>query len=448
MIPPAWREGEVAVIGLGRSGTAATEWLIRHGVTVYASDAAAGDTLHVVAARLRAIGACVDLGGHDLDRIRRASAVVVSPGVPPDAPPLAAARAAAREIVAELDLAVRALPDVRTIVVTGTNGKSTTTAMIGHVLATAGVRVEVGGNIGRALIGIADLQPRPDWAVIEASSFQLHDAPHLDPTIGVLTNLSPDHLNRYASVTEYYADKRRMLQHADGQSIWVVNGDDAEVQAMMRGVPGRVLTWSREHRASAWLDGSRAVLVLHDADLLARDAFPLLGDHNVENALAAALAAQAAGVANEHIANGLRSFQSLPHRLEPVRELDGVVWINDSKATNVASARAALRGMDRPYVLIAGGRHKDEDFRTLAPLLTGCRVVVAYGEAAGKFEREIGAAVPLVTTGTLGDAVREARRRSHRGDAVLLSPACTSYDQFNNYEERGDAFKDLVRSLT
>jgi UDP-N-acetylmuramoylalanine--D-glutamate ligase len=320
--------------------------------------------------------------------------------------------------------------------------------MIGHVLSEAGVRAEVGGNIGRALIGIADLEPPPDWVVIEASSFQLHDAPHLDPTIGVLTNLSPDHLNRYASVEDYYADKRKMLQHADDASIWVANGDDREVARMMRGVPGRMVTWSLSREAAAWLDRDRGTLVLDGEDLMPRDDFPLLGDHNVENALAAALATKAAGVSLTNIAGGLRTFRSLAHRLEPVRNLDGVSWINDSKATNVGSARAALQAVTRPFVLIAGGRHKNEDFRALIPYLSGCRLIVAYGEAADKFAREVGSAMEVRTVGCLADAVREARRAALPGAAVLLSPACASFDQFTSYEERGNIFKELVRALT
>jgi len=214
VIPDAWRAGEVAVVGLARSGAAVTRWLRAQRVAVYASDLADTPHLRETAGEIRGLGAAVDLGRHDLDRIRRAAAVIVSPGVPPDAPPIAAARDARREILAEIDVAARALSGTNLIAITGTNGKTTTTALIAHVLRQAGVRAEAGGNIGRPLIELATLDPRPAWAVVEVSSFQLHDAPHLAPAVGVLTNLSPNHLDRYRSVEEYYSDKQLLFRNA------------------------------------------------------------------------------------------------------------------------------------------------------------------------------------------------------------------------------------------
>jgi UDP-N-acetylmuramoylalanine--D-glutamate ligase len=431
----------VAVVGFARSGFATTRWLKAQNVAVYASDAADTPALRASARAVQGPGIEVELGRHDLARIARARAVVVSPGVPPDAPALVAAHAAAAEVVAELDIAARALPDTRLIVVTGTNGKSTTTALIGHLLASAGKSVAIAGNIGSPLIEVALAPKAPDWAAVEASSFQLHDAPHLDPVVGVVTNLAPDHLDRYASVAAYYGDKRQLFRNATAQSVWVLNGDDPEVEALARGVAGRHRLFRLGGPADAWLDTGTGRLTVDARDLLPRDQLPLLGDHNVANALAAALAVQPAGLGVEVIAAGLTSFRGLPHRLELVREVHGVTWIDDSKATNVSSTAVALRAMGRPYVLIAGGRHKGDPYTPLAPLLAGCRAIVAYGEARERIAGDLGSTRTVELISGFGDAVRRAAALARPGDAVLLSPACASYDQFSNYEERGAAFR-------
>jgi UDP-N-acetylmuramoylalanine--D-glutamate ligase len=436
----------VAVIGLARSGRAAARWLAAHGVAVYASDTGTG--LPGVADELRAIGVDVATGGHDVDRIAQAAAVIVSPGVPPDAPSLEVARAAGVAIRAEVDLGARALPETRLIAVTGTNGKSTTTALISHLLTAAGTPCPAVGNIGRPLSDLALDRAAPPWAAVEVSSFQLHDAPHLAPAIGVLTNLSPDHLDRYPNPETYYADKRLLFRNAGDESIWVLNGDDPAVEQLANGVPGRCCTWRVGTPADAWYDVGGGALMVGDRRLLDRAAFPLLGDHNVQNALAAALAAQAAGADAAALAAGLTTFGGLSHRLEPVREVDGVLWINDSKATNLSSTRVALHAMTRPYVLILGGHHKGEPYTALAPLLeTLCRAVVAYGEAAPLVAADLEGTVPIHVAVPFPDAVATARRLAQIGDAVLLSPACSSFDQFPNYEARGATFRTLVESL-
>lgn len=436
------------MLGLGRTGDAVCRWLTDQGVRVYASDSDDREELHAVAARLRTRAVCVELGAHDLDRITRAAAVVVSPGIPPDIPVLIAARDAGVEIVAELDLAARALVDAKLIVVTGTNGKTTTTALIAHLLTTAGIDAEAAGNIGRPLIAVAARPSLPEWVVAEASSFQLHDSPHLKPSIGVLTNLAADHLNRYRTLAEYYADKRCLFQNASDQSVWILNGDDAAVRDLAEGVPGRRCWWSLDRPVDAWLDRSTNALVLDGETLLPRAGLPLLGDHNVENALAAVLAADAAGVSRQALAAGLGSFRPPPHRLEPIRETNGVLWINDSKATNVASASAALRAMDRPYIWLAGGRGKGELFAPLAPDLAGrCRRVIAFGETAVVLAAALRDTVPVEVVATLHHAVARARALADAGDAVLLSPACASFDQFRHFEHRGDEFRQLVQQL-
>jgi UDP-N-acetylmuramoylalanine--D-glutamate ligase len=389
----------------------------------------------------------VETGGHDLDRISRAAVVIVSPGVPPDAAPLEAARAAGVPIRSEIDLGAAALSSTRLAVVTGTNGKSTTTALVAHLLTAGGLPCPAVGNIGRALIELA-LEPRPPaWASVEVSSFQLHDSPTLDPAVGVLTNLAPDHLDRYPDADAYYADKRLLFRNARGASVWVLNGDDPAVLELARGAAGTRRLWRTSGPADAWFDRSAGTLMLDGKPLLARDELPLLGDHNVENALAAALVAQAAGVARDRLAPGLTGFRGLAHRLETVGTVNGVVWINDSKATNVASTVVGVRAMDRPFVLLLGGKHKGQPYTPLIPLMTPmCRGIIAYGASAPLIAADLRDSARLERVETLADAVALARQWARPGDAVLLSPACSSYDQFTNYEERGATFRALVRA--
>jgi UDP-N-acetylmuramoylalanine--D-glutamate ligase len=445
-----WRASgrEVAVVGLGKSGVAATLLLRDHQLPVYASDTATGGPYAEWAQALRSAGAEVQLGGHDLERIGRAVAVVVAPGVPPDVPPLDAAGRAGVPIYAEVDIGFLALRGTRCIGITGTNGKTTTTSMIAHVLASAGLRAESAGNIGRPLCDVARSPRQPEWLALELSSFQLHDAPHLEPAIGVLTNLAPNHLDRYRSLEEYYADKALLFRNAGAGSRWVTNADDPAVESMTRAVAGTRLRFSLAGRADAWYDRAGCRLLLGDAPLLPRAELPLLGDHNLANALAAALAAREAGCSPEAIAAGLRTFRAIPHRVEPVREVDGVLWINDSKSTNITSTEVAVAALDRPFVLLLGGRHKGEPYTRLAgPLQGRCRAVVAYGESGPVVMRDLGSHLTVVPAGSFEEVIATARRLAQPGDAVLLSPACSSYDMFKNYEERGERFRRAVEAL-
>jgi len=437
---------ETAVIGLGRSGSAVTQLLRRNGEAVYASDAGSSPALEQAATARRALGAEVDLGGHDLARIARAGLCVVSPGVPPDAPPLAAARAAGVPVRAEADVGLEALDGVPYVAVTGTNGKTTTTALVGHLLVEAGIRAVTAGNIGTPLSQVALGRIRPQAMAVELSSFQLHDMIAIRATVGVLTNLAPDHLDRYASLDEYYRDKARLFQHASSRSVWVSNADDAASRERVEGVNGTHLRFSTRRRADGWYDRDAGRLMLEGEALLPRAELGLLGDHNVANALAASLAARKMGVDALRIAEGLRTFRALPHRLEPVREVDGVLWINDSKATNIASTEVAVAAMARPFVLLLGGRHKGEPYTRLGRALArGARAVVAYGEAGPIVQQDLaGAGVSVVAAEGFDDVLQRARALARAGDAVLLSPACSSYDMFNNYEERGRRFREIV----
>jgi UDP-N-acetylmuramoylalanine--D-glutamate ligase len=445
-----WRASgrEVAVVGLGKSGVAATLLLRDHGVPTYASDTGTGAVFDEWAARLGKAGATVHLGGHDIPRITRSVAVVVAPGVPPDVPPLVAARAAGVPIHAEVDIGFLALPRTRCIGITGTNGKTTTTSLIAQVLVAGGLKAETAGNIGRPLCDVARSGSPPDWLALELSSFQLHDTPHLKPAVGVLTNLAPNHLDRYQTLEEYYGDKALLFRNADAGSITVSNLDDPAVQEMVRTVPGRHERFSVEQRADAWFDRQSNRLMLGSEALLPRSELPLLGDHNVANGLTAALAARAAGCPTAGIAEGLRTFRAIPHRVEPVREVDGVLWINDSKSTNITSTEVAVAALDRPFVLLLGGRHKGEPYtRLVTPLRDRCRAVVAYGEAGPLVIQDLGQALQVVPAGSFDEVLATARQLARPGDAVLLSPACSSYDMFKNYEERGARFRQAVEAM-
>ncbi|HEX9754613.1 MAG TPA: UDP-N-acetylmuramoyl-L-alanine--D-glutamate ligase [Gemmatimonadales bacterium] len=445
-----WRDSrrEVAVIGLGRSGAAATRLLRAHRVPVYASDSAEGADLARTAEALRGAGATVDLGGHDLGRIAAGAAVVLSPGVPPEASPVVAAREAGVEVRAELDVGLEALPDVRYVAVTGTNGKTTTTALVAQLMGAAGLDAQAGGNIGTPLTEIALRDRPPGWLALECSSFQLHDCPRIAPAAGILTNLAPDHLDRYPTLDAYYRDKALFFRNAGPGSVWVTNADDPASQDMVEGVPGTRIRFSTGARAEGWYDRAAGLLRLGAEPLLERNALSLLGDHNVANALAAALAVRsAAGAPIPALASGLASFHPLPHRLEPVREVDGVLWINDSKATNIASTEVAVAAVERPFVLLLGGRHKGESYQRLVPRLERCRAVVAFGEAGPIVARDLAGAIEVARGGEFEDVIAKARALARPGDVVLLSPACSSYDMFTNYEERGARFRALVEGM-
>ena len=452
-----WRAGgrEAAVIGLGKSGVAASLLLRREGISVYASDSAkdlsktAGSDAPKVEHRLRDAGVAFQLGGHDLERIGRAGLCVVSPGVPPGVAPLLAARDAGVPVVSELDVGYAAMPGVKFAVITGTNGKTTTTALSGHLLQAAGFRAVAAGNIGTPLAQVALEGKRPEWVALEVSSFQLHDTHDLVPTIGAVTNLAPDHLDRYATLEEYYADKDRLYRNANAASCWVLNGDDAEVQRRAAGRKGDRLRFRLGTRADGWYDREGRRLLLGDTELLARARFPLLGDHNVANALCAALIVTRAGGAPERIATGLTTFQALPHRMEPVGEVKGVLWINDSKATNVASTIVAVQAMERPFVLLLGGRHKGEPYTALAePAADRCRGVIAYGESRDLVVQDLEGRLPVIKKGSdFAEVLAAASALARPGDAVLLSPACSSYDMFRNYEDRGAQFRAAVEAL-
>jgi len=444
----------IGILGLARSGRAAAKLALRQGNDVYASDAGDTPELRVAADEISRAGGHAEVGGHSLDRLSGCDLVVLSPGVPPTAMVLADHRVATVPRISELEFAWRALRSP-VIAITGTNGKSTTTAWTAHLLRRAGFDAPAAGNIGLALSEVALRAAPPDWVVVEASSFQLADIDTFAPRIGVVTNLSPDHLDRYPTVAAYYADKARLFEHAEVGSTWVLNAEDEAVCTLPGEANGARLFFRVNTGAPA---GEQGGFVSPDGWLTirpaARDEFRLVpaselrvpGRHNQGNALAAALCALTAGADPAAVAAGLRTFTGLEHRLEHVAELAGVTWINDSKATNVDSTLVALRSMDRPTVLLLGGRHKGEAYRRLVPeLVRTVSSVLAYGEAAALIAADLGGVVPVEQLGSDFEAVIErAGEVARAGDAVLLAPACSSFDMFESYEERGRVFKERV----
>ena len=441
----------ISVIGLARSGSAAAELALSKGIEVYAADGATTEPVQDVARRLQEKGANVDVGSFDIDRILETDVMVVSPGIPPRAAPLNDARLTGMTRISEVEFASRFLTS-RVAAVTGTNGKSTTTALAGHVLTTGGVDAEVAGNIGNALSNIAIREKQPEWIVVEVSSFQLADIDTFAPAIGVVTNLAPDHLDRYESVEAYYADKKNIFRNASTDKIWVLNGDDPAVLELAGDAEGRRLSFRLDAELG---EGEHGAFLAHTGELILKvDALravlagpgdlPLLGRHNQANALAASLIAIGTGIPLRSIQEGLKTFAGLPHRLQIVGEYDGVMWINDSKATNIASTAVALQSVPRPTVLLLGGRHKGEPYTTLLPVMDRVKMVLAYGEAGEVIEKDL---LPHVAVeriyGSFEDVVTRASEFARAGDAILLSPACSSFDMFRNYEERGEAFVHL-----
>ncbi len=448
---------QVAIVGLAASGYAAAELALNRGGTVYVSDLRTDASTSTRGNELRSLGARVELGEHSVARITASQTVVVSPGIPADAPVLVALRRAGVRWISEPEFAFRFF-DGALIAVTGTNGKTTTAMLTAHLLEAAGVDVAVGGNVGIGLAppasALALRDPAPAWYVVEMSSFQLADIDAFRPDIGVVTNLAPDHLDRYESVAAYYGDKARLFDNADEDSVWVLYRDDPAVDELAGDAAGRRFyfsartsgfsgTYVKDGFLTLGIEGEPEVGVL-DAGRL-----PLLGEHNVENALAAMLAAHLAGAGTAAMGQGLESAPALPHRMELVAEGRGVRWVNDSKATNVAAAASAIASLSGPLVVMLGGKDKGEDFAPLAQVLTEkVRATIILGEAGDRIASAIGDAVAnVLVCESFEDAVATAARAAQSGDTVLLSPACSSFDMFENYEERGTRFAELARGV-
>jgi UDP-N-acetylmuramoylalanine--D-glutamate ligase len=447
----AFRGHRVLVVGLGRSGVGAATALAPVAAEVRACDEKAADELSAEARELAGAGVELRPGDQASSLLDGIDLLVRSPGVPWEAPLIVAAREKGIEVIGELELAYRLLVTERLIAVTGSNGKSTTTALLGEIFRRAGQDVVVAGNIGVALTAVAaELEPTTT-VVAEVSSFQLEDAVTFRPRVAVLLNLAPDHLDRHGSPAAYYRMKWRLFERQLREDYAVLNADD-ESSANRDQLPANVLLFGRGAAPGpgVWLAGND---VAFDVDrkkgtLMAAGDVRLPGPHNLSNAMAAACAALAMGVAAAPIAEALRKFEGLPHRLEFVAEVNGVRYVNDSKATNVASALTALKTFESPIVLIAGGKSKGGDFAALAEAARGkVRQAILYGAAREELAAAFEGVVTFERVDTVQEAVVRAAASAHTGDVVLLSPACTSWDQYRDFEERGDDFKSAVAGL-
>ncbi|MEE4608527.1 MAG: UDP-N-acetylmuramoyl-L-alanine--D-glutamate ligase [Desulfobacteraceae bacterium] len=449
---------KVVVVGAARSGIAAAAFARRRGAAVTLSDSAPVERFPGLPPDLAASGIELEFGGHRRETFTGADLIVVSPGVPHTIAPLEAARRRGIAVIGELELAARWLK-APVVAVTGTNGKTTVTQMIGDMLAASGRRVFVGGNIGCPLIAAADSEPAPELVVAEVSSFQLDTAQWFHPKVAVLLNISPDHLDRYPGMGAYARSKARIFARQGAGDVAVLNGGDALVRALAPAT-GPLRTWFAGRPAGeAGIDQQGEDLVLAGFDK-PRDhlngerfslaALKLLGRYNRANAAAAVLAARFAGAEPGAIARVLAEFTPLPHRLATVATVDGVRYVNDSKATNVDAVIQALAAFDAPVVLIAGGRDKGGGYEALRPALQpGVKRLVVLGEAAEVIARTLGPACPggVVHAADMREAVRLARDSAGPGEVVLLAPACSSFDMFTDYAQRGEAFAAAVREL-
>jgi UDP-N-acetylmuramoylalanine--D-glutamate ligase len=417
---------------------------------VTASDARSAAQLGEIVGRLHEAGCTLEMGGHTNSTFLAQDLIVPSPGVPATLPGLLAAREAGIPIWSEIELASRFLRG-RLVAITGSNGKTTTTALVAHILAGARMPVIVAGNIGTPLISRVEDSTDRIVTVAEVSSFQLERIDSFRPDIAVLLNLTPDHLDRHASFEEYCRAKVRLFQNQTERDFAVLNADDPVVARQAPSRP-QIFWFSLSRRMAAGASLRDASIVFRDdrgeTTLLDRSDIGLRGEHNVENVLAAASTAWLSGAPASAIAAGVRSFPGVEHRLEFVAEIGGVQFFNDSKATNVDAALKALGAFPGGLLVILGGKDKGSDYAPLiAPLRQRARLVLLIGAAAGKIEAQISASVPTVRAGTLDRALTLAWERAQPGDTVLLAPACASFDQFENYEHRGRSFKQLVRAL-
>lgn len=439
------RGQRVVVVGLGRSGLAAARCCVADGAAqVVLNDRKPAEAVDAALRdRLTAEGIALSLGCHPEAVFEQADTVVLSPGVPPLAV-VETARARGAQVVGELELGAWHTGSP-IVAITGTNGKSTVTTLVGEMLAASGFETFTGGNLGVPLceaVGTAALAPG-GRCVVEASSYQLEATRWFRPHVAVWLNLTDDHLDRYGSLAAYGAAKARIYLAQTVEDHAVVPGDDPLMVAFARAGAARLHTYGGEQSPVRIRDEA---IVDAEGGRYPLASLKIRGSHNVSNAMAAVLAARLAGATPEAIAKVLRTFSGLPHRMQEVAEVDGVVWYDDSKATNVGAALKALEGVDRPVVLLAGGRDKGGTYEPLVRMLRAKgRAVVTLGEAAPLIEQALGFEVPWQRAATLDDAVARAAALAQPGDCVLLAPACSSLDMFSSYAERGRAFAEAVQ---
>lgn len=441
----------ISVLGAGRSGLAVSALLAGQGASVLLSDMAEAEKIQERLNDLQELGVQFEFGGHT-ERIYEVDLMVISPGIPVEAPVVRKAKAKEIPVFGELEVASW-FNTSRMIAVTGSNGKSTVTTLIGEILKDAGKQSVVAGNIGTSFAGEVQ-NTRPDgFAVLEVSNFQLETVDRFHPEIAVFLNLTPDHLDRHGSMENYGKIKARIFENQTSDDWLISNAKDQAVKQLCDSAPGRLACFGKRISADAcaFVQNGKLGLSIHGVEetLLPISELGICGEHNVLNALAAALSARLVGVDAESINSTLRRFRGLPHRLEFVRELRGVRWINDSKATNVDSVRYALGSYDAPLIWIAGGRDKDSDFTQLTEAVRdSVKSAILIGEAAEKMAAAFKEICPVFLGFSLNEAVRLAGKQAVAGDVVLLSPACASFDMFENFEDRGDQFKQQVQKLS
>ena len=441
----------VLVVGLARTGVATALFCSAQGAAVTAVDARPESDLSEAAAKLRAVAIAAQFEVREKFDVSAFDLVVPSPGVPADAPLLRSAQAAGIRIWSEIELAAHFLKG-KLIGITGSNGKTTTTSLVEHILRTAGVPTILAGNIGTALIGCVERSTPQTITVAEISSFQLEWVDTFRPDVAVFLNLTPDHLDRHGNLETYGATKARIFACQTAHDTAVLNADDPGARIYAPQGPPTVYWFSRKQRVErgAFLADGKVVFRrdARDEEILRVTEIPIPGAHNVENVLAAVAAARLAGVSPQAIAAGVRTFAGVEHRIEFVAEHNGVRYYNDSKATNVDATLKALDSFPGRILIILGGKDKGSDYSSLRePLRQKAILALLIGSAADKIESQIQGSVAIERAGTLERAVEVAARAAHLGDIVLLAPACASFDQFQGFEHRGHVFKDLVRHL-
>ncbi len=446
-IRPPLPSGPCLVVGLARSGQAVARLLASRGGEVVAVDSGHPDG----AAGLRDAGVEVVLDADGVAFLEGVRTVVKSPGVPREAPVIAAALERGVEVVGELEVAWRATPN-RFVAVTGTNGKTTTVELLGHVYRTAGEPVAVAGNVGTPLSSLAGEVDPGATVICEASSFQLEDSVAFAPECAVFLNLAPDHLDRHGTLEAYLEAKLRIFANQGNDDVAVYNADDPELAGVDLGGCARRVAFCHGAAPDCEVALAEGTVFYDGEPLLAAGELGLFGEHNVANAMAAAAAALSMGIDRDAVREGLRSFAGVPHRLEPVAEIEGVRFVNDSKATNVASATVGLRAFEGGVRAILGGSEKGEPYEPLRdPVRERCVACYLTGASAGRLAEAL---APAIASGVelhlcedLEEAVRLAAAAAVPGETVLLSPACASFDAFENFEERGERFRQIVGGL-
>jgi len=445
----------VLVVGAGRSGLATATFLIDRGARVIFTDSKDRSELDAAVRNFVESSASrgtlePELGGHRPESFKRCDFVVVSPGVPLSLAEFKLCREAAIPIMSEIELAFRHLQG-KIIGISGSNGKTTTTTLVAAFLRDAGIKAFTAGNIGIPLTGFVSDSTSEDIYVVELSSFQLEGIHDFRPWIGSILNVTPDHLDRYESFDHYVEAKRRMFLNQQQTDFAVLNADDTVAASMASGLKSTPVQFSRLEtiRHGAFVRGDRIVFCdsEREIDLFPVSSIQLMGSHNVENVLAACTMAILAGAPPECLEESIRKFKGVEHRIEFVAEIDGVRFFNDSKATNMDAAIKSVESFPGNILMIAGGRDKGSDFSLLKhPIQQRVKLLVLIGEAAGAIRDALGRDIETTDAGTMQEAVELCHRYAEKGDIVLLSPACASFDMFRNYEHRGRAFKDAVRS--